>query len=255
MARPWGEVLADVPSDYVITPFDCKNRGAYNTPFTDNALSGGAPGTFTVPASTPYKRVLQFSPQPGTLSITLNGVAATFVKWPNAPPTAGVVSVNYISGELAFNAADTGKAVVAIYRHFGTTLDSFMLMAMLKTLSTLGQADSIPKSAFISGVPVAGNRVHSVLLHGHGRTSMKLKTVGISCHTTGSGGAGSGTTFRVTTSGTSTGGATVTLGLGQTEATADVNVTIDTTNPTWIRIYCDDNGAGFENLTVWMDFE
>lgn len=117
--RRWTADISDISSALAVySPPNFKNwSDTYTDNYTDNA------GYASVPASSPYKRVLDFRPKRLTISITLAGVAATLIEWGSAP-SAGCVAVNYITGEVEFNSADAGKAVVAIYKHWGSVLDA-----------------------------------------------------------------------------------------------------------------------------------
>jgi hypothetical protein len=90
------------------------NYGVYSSTYTDS---------FSVPTASPYKMVLDYRPQRGTVSITIAGAPAALIE--GAPPqSAGVVSVDYFCGVVEFHSGDAGKAVVAQYKHFGTVLDA-----------------------------------------------------------------------------------------------------------------------------------
>ncbi len=125
--RTYGNNIAEAIAEAAATlkTLDAKNYDTYiASNHTDNTLDGGSAGTATVPASGTYKRVLDFRPLRNTISITLNGVAASLVEWPTVPGSAGIIAVNYLSGELLFHSGDASKLVVATYKHTGTVPDA-----------------------------------------------------------------------------------------------------------------------------------
>jgi hypothetical protein len=183
--RSWADSLTEVTVDITAayTPIEMKPYGDYNTPYTDNTLDGGSSGTAVVPAGSPYRLVLDYRPKRNSLSITLNGVT-TSLREAGAIAAAGAVVVDYVSGELLFHSADTGKAVVATYKHFGSVPDPYFVMKMEKMIEALrlglGAGGGLDvRQYFIPGVPVEAGRVYNQGYIAHTTASRLLKRISV----------------------------------------------------------------------------
>lgn len=223
----------------------------YPVAITDNTLDGAA---WVVPAA--QKCLLAHRPQRGTLSITIATVAASIIEWPNngtgaAPATAGTVAVNYLTGSVWFHADDVGKAVSATYKHLGTVLDAGWFNAIQAMLIDVNSHEHLQIS--FPGYPSvdASAPFASGLVVSRGMSTRNAVRVSVSADGVGS----ADTVLHVTTAATATGGVDVTLPAASREATAVIDLDVDTSSGVaWLRAYCTACG-GHQNLNIGVVFD
>ena len=150
--RVWADSLAGV-AGLEWEPVEVKPYGNHVGEYVDEG---------TVPATSPYKRVLDFRPVRGKLSITISGTPATLIEWGTAPSGTGVVAVDWVGGQLEFAAADAGAAVVAtMSEHYGTVIDAGLLMRMGQAIA-LGTGGGAAAGVYVVGPAGSGAQYQTV---------------------------------------------------------------------------------------------
>ena len=150
--RVWADSLAGV-AGLEWEPVEVKPYGNHVGEYVDEG---------TVPATSPYKRVLDFRPVRGKLSITISGTPATLIEWGTAPSGTGVVAVDWVGGQLEFAAADAGAAVVAtLAEHYGTVVDSGLLNSLQSEIAA-AQAAIAPGNVYTVGPAGSGAQYATV---------------------------------------------------------------------------------------------
>jgi hypothetical protein len=261
MARRWADELSDITDifpDVIYSPIESKDfsPSAYTAAdYTDDTLEGGA---WVVAA--PLKYYLDFRPKRGTLSITLDAVPVSLVE-DTAPTGVGVVRINYISGEIQFHVADTGKTPAAVYKHWGSVLDAPRMMRLEKhveAMETFVQSSRAPIQFY---TPVAG--ATSAAVPGHGRiylpqSAATLTVTGIWIFSSDIDFATGDTIFKLTTQATTAGFVENTNGVttgtiaaaGHSDFTAKSwPIDLDVGGGQWLNLFCTAAG-NHQDITI-----
>jgi len=147
MTRPWTNALADYTASFpsvVYTPKDFRNYNEDGIAVTGEAI--------TIPASSPYKLILDYVPLEQTgIVVTIDSTAYDVIPFGETPLT-GQIAISFITGEVEFASADASLTGDIDYTGAGTALTADLLNQIGKELAAAQTAvDGIDLSAKVTG--------------------------------------------------------------------------------------------------------
>lgn len=259
MARPYTNDIDDVTPyfpDSVYAAEGWKNR-------SNDYLE--TPETFTVPDELAVE--LQYAILKQTeFTVSDETDVDTLIVVPHGQvPGAAEVAVNFDTGLLEFHSSRLGNTIEVTYTPIGSAVTSARMNRIeveLEAIETyLDSTAKEPHSCFLFGVPstTSGFVVGSMLIPDDGTGARSIVRINAFA---GDRVVSSGqTVIYVTTATTATGGSSVTLpsagaDLVKARITGTTNIALDTSGgPVWVNVFCTDNSAGHQNITVeiWVE--